>query len=392
MPESAVRRALSSFKPAHNGRTVMVAIGKAAWKMANCAASMVQFDEGIVITKYGHSEGEIDKVRIFEAGHPVPDSASFGATSEATALAKSLTADDEVLFLVSGGGSSLFELPLISEAHLTLVTNELLACGADITEINTIRKRISQVKGGKFANLCYPAHITCVIISDIVGDPIDMIASGPCCADKSTCEDAAAVVKKYCLDLPKEVLDCLKIETPKAVTNVDTYVEGSVRELVSAAARQAEILGYRTEIITSELGCTAREAGEMLAQRALQVENTEVPVAIIAGGETVVKVTGSGKGGRNQETALTAALRIDGHSNVCIFSVGSDGTDGPTDAAGGYSDGDTASRIRSSLGDPVSYLDNNDSYTALSGAGDLIITGPTGTNVNDFCVALIRPL
>ncbi len=391
MPQNAVKRALKNFKSAQNGRTVIIAIGKAAWRMARCAADEIYYDEGIVITKYGHSEGLIEKMDIFEAGHPVPDYASFDATAKAVALAETLSENDEVLFLVSGGGSSLFELPLVSKVHLEETTNKLLKCGADIKQINTIRKRISAVKGGKFAELCYPAHVTCVILSDIVSDPIDMIASGPCCADSSTCVDALKIVEEYSLELASEVTELLKTETPKEIRNVDTFIEGNVRELVKAAEQSAQKLGYKTDIITCELGGFARDAGRMMAKKAFDAMNAAEPTAIIAGGETVVNVKGSGLGGRNQETALSAAIEIEGMRGVCIFSVGSDGTDGPTDAAGGYCDADTASKIRNILGEAFTYLENNDSYTALNAVGDLIITGPTGTNVNDLCVALVRP-
>ncbi|MBR2897847.1 MAG: DUF4147 domain-containing protein, partial [Oscillospiraceae bacterium] len=272
------------------------------------------------------------------------------------------------------------------------ITNQLLACGADIVEINTIRKRLSQVKGGRFAKLCEPAQVISVILSDILGDPTDMIASGPAAPDSSTAEDAKRIVKKYGLRLSDAAQELLNIETPKTLTNVETHVEGSVRELCAAAARVCEDLGYEPILLTDRLCCQAREAGSFLASILKTHADSGKSLAFLAGGETVVKLTGHGKGGRNQEIALAASIGLDGIQNAAVFSVGSDGTDGPTDAAGGYADGDTLAELKAQGVDAHDALRENDAYTALGKVGGLIITGPTGTNVNDIAVALLRKI
>ena len=388
-PDAAVQRALQEFSCA--GRVVLIAIGKAAWAMANAAWDTLstRITSGAVITKYGHSRGPIGPLQIFEAGHPVPDEAGLRAAQAALELTRGLREEDCVLFLISGGGSALFESPLVPLAELEDITGQLLSCGADIVEINTIRKRLSAVKGGRFAMACAPAQVLCVVLSDVLGDPLDMIASGPACVDSSTCKDAENVVKKYGLQLSADALTCLRKETPKQIDNVTTRITGSVRELCAAAADAAQALGYTPILLTDQLACQAREAGLFLAEIARTHQHPDKPMAFIAGGETVVKIIGNGKGGRNQELALAAAPAISG-CNAAVFSVGSDGTDGPTDAAGGYVDGDTLTTLRAAQIDPVDSLNQNDSYTALQAAGGLLFTGPTGTNVNDVAVVLVR--
>ena len=229
-----------------------------------------------------------------------------------------------------------------------------------------------------------------MILSDILGDPVDMIASGPAAPDSATCADAMAVVKKHGLRFSETVMECLGRETPKALDNVETVITGSVRELCTAAAEECRRLGYEPRILTDSLACEAREAGAWLGDLAREHAADGKALALIAGGETVVRLTGKGKGGRNQELALSAAERIVGLPNVCVFSVGSDGTDGPTDAAGGIADGETKARLEA-LGISIpAVLADNDAYHALEKAGGLVITGPTGTNVNDVAAALIR--
>ena len=274
-------------------------------------------------------------------------------------------------------------------AELQNVTGQLLACGADIVEINTIRKRLSAVKGGRFAQLCAPAKVEAVILSDILGDPLDMIASGPACPDTSTAEDARRIAAKYTLRLSDETRALLDVETPKTLDNVTTQINGSVRELCAAAAVTCRTLGYDPVILTDQLCCQAREAGSFLASILKTHASDGKALAYIAGGETVVKLTGHGLGGRNQEIALSAATGIAGIDNVALFSVGSDGTDGPTDAAGGYVDGSTYSELKNQGIEVDAVLQENDAYHALEKTGGLIKTGPTGTNVNDVAVGLI---
>ena len=390
LPDETVRRALKGQK--FPGRVILVAAGKAAWQMASAASEALgdRIDDGIVITKYGHIMGKLPGIRCFEAGHPVPDENSFSATQAALALTQNLLPTDTVLFLLSGGGSALFEMPLVSGAELADITRQLLACGADIVEINTIRKRLSAVKGGKFALHCFPAQIYSIVLSDILGDPLDMIASGPAYPDSSTCEHAIAIAKKHGLQLSHLVWQLLNAETPKHLPNVTTCVSGSVKALCAAAADACRELGYAPVLLTDQLCCEAKEAGAMLAEKAREAALSGEKIALIAGGETVVKLTGTGKGGRNQELALAAATGIDGLERCCVFSIGSDGTDGPTDAAGGYVDGSTAAALKAKGMDISEVLKNNDAYHALQAVDGLIITGPTGTNVNDVAVALLN--
>ena len=389
-PDSAVIRALK--ETTLNGKIKLVAAGKAAWQMAKAASNYLgeRLEQGIVITKYGHVRGELPRIRCCEAGHPVPDEGSFDAARKALALTENLTKDDTVLFLLSGGGSALFELPLIPAEELQDVTRQLLACGADIVEINTLRKRLSAVKGGRFAQHCAPAKVFSIILSDILGDPPDMIASGPTCPDSSTCADAMETVRRYDLSLREETKQLLMVETPKALANAQWMITGSVRELCAAAARSCRKLGYEPFFLTDRLCCQAREAGSVMASILRTHAGDGKKLAFLAGGETVVRLTGSGKGGRNQELALAAAEGISGLSNAALFSVGSDGTDGPTDAAGGFVDGETCHLLLEQGIHIDQVLLNNDAYHALQRTDGLIFTGPTGTNVNDVTVGLVE--
>ena len=388
-PDEAVSRALAGKN--FSGRVVLVAAGKAAWQMAKAAHDCLgsRIDAGVVVTKYEHVMGPIANYVCCEAGHPVPDENSFAGTQKALDLVSGLTAEDTVLFLLSGGGSALFEKPLIPGSELQDITSQLLACGADIVEINTIRKRLSAVKGGKFAQCCAPAHVYAIILSDILGDPLDMIASGPACPDSASSEQAVAIAEKYELKLSEEARALLYVETPKSLDNVTTQITGSVRELCTAAAKVCTELGYEPIMLTDMLSCQAKEAGSFLASILKTHAGSGKKLAFLAGGETVVHLTGKGKGGRNQELALSAAIGIDGIPGAAVFSVGSDGTDGPTDAAGGYVDHETAATLRAQGIDIFTVLKNNDAYNALAKCDGLVITGPTGTNVNDVAVALL---
>lgn len=387
-PDDAVRRALAGQH--FPGRVLLVAAGKAAWKMAEVAYSCLgdQIDAGVVITKYGHVMGSIANFACYEAGHPIPDNNSFAATRKAVEIVSELSQEDTVLFLLSGGGSALFEIPLVSGEVLQDITGQLLSCGADIKEINTIRKRLSAVKGGRFAQQCVPAQVFSIVLSDILGDPLDMIASGPAVPDSSTCEQAIAIAEKYQLKLTDDVWTLLARETPKKLNNVTTKITGSVRELCAAAAQACVELGYEPIILTDQLCCQAREAGSFLSSVLKTHAESRKKLAFIAGGETVVHLTGNGKGGRNQELALSAAVGIAGIPGAAVFSVGSDGTDGPTEAAGGYVDYETLDELMVQDIDIFRVLQDNDAYHGLEKAGGLIVTGPTGTNVNDVAVAL----
>lgn len=391
MPDEAVIQALNG-KNFSTGNLYLIAAGKAAWQMAKTAASILgdRLESGVCITKYGHVKGTIPKVSCHEAGHPVPDDHSFAGTQAALDLAGGLKKEDTVIFLLSGGGSALFEKPLLPGEELADITKQLLACGADITEINIIRKRLSAVKGGRFAQFCAPAKVFSIVLSDIIGDPLDMIASGPAYPDSSTCAQALAIAEKYHLKLSSRAGNLLQEETPKELNNVETVITGSVKNLCRAAARTCESLGYQAVILTDQLCCEAKEAGSFLSSIAKSHQDAPHSIAFLAGGETIVHLRGTGTGGRNQELALAAAPGISGLTDTAIFSIGSDGTDGPTDAAGGYCDTRTKDLLASMGIDIYQTLENNDAYTALEKAGGLIKTGATGTNVNDVAVLLIK--
>lgn len=389
MPDAAVAAALKEADFG-SGRLIVVSVGKAGWQMARAAYDQLgsRITSGVVITKYDHSKGSIGNLDIYEAGHPVPDANSYRATQAAIDAVTGLSEADTVLLLISGGGSALFEKPLIPAEDMDRLTRELLACGADIVEMNTLRKRFSGVKGGRFAQLCQPAKVFSVILSDVLGDRLDMIASGPAYPDASTTEDALRIVRQYGLTLTEDMHRLLLQETPKALPNVQTHVTGSVRQLCAAAEKACGELGYKTVTLTDRLSCTARDAGVFLSNIARYYENCGEKMAFLAGGETVVHLTGTGLGGRNQELALAAAEGIAG-MNAAVFSIGSDGTDGPTDAAGGYVDGTTRDRLKAQGIQIRDVLQNNDAYHALEACGGLIKTGATGTNVNDISVLLI---
>ncbi|WP_448384776.1 glycerate kinase type-2 family protein [Fervidobacterium sp.] len=404
LPDNAVKmwleKNISKFQDL-KGNLYIVAIGKAAWRMAKTANDVLRkrindkVIHGVVVTKYNHSEGDIENFEIYEAGHPVPDENTIIATERVLELTSNLKEDDTVLFLISGGGSSLFEVPMggITLEEIQQLNEQLLKTGANIVEINTVRKHLSKVKGGRFAQHVYPAKMISLVLSDVLGDRLDSIASGPAYPDGTTSQQALEVLKKYNITVSDKILDALAQETPKELSNVETFIIGSVKVACVSAEKVASELGYNTLVLTTTLDCEAKEAGRFLASIAKEIKNNNRPIgkpaAIILGGETVVKVKGSGKGGRNQELALSFALGIEGLENVVLCSFGTDGTDGPTDAAGGIVDGQTAQKIRKVGLSPENFLENNDSYNALKIAGDLLLTGPTGTNVNDLIVMLV---
>ena len=402
--EAIVRAAIEAVSPARAvqkalqnrtfpGKVYLVAAGKAAWEMARAALEVLETPvaAGIVVTKYHHVKHPLPGILCREAGHPVPDENSFSAAAEVLEMTHGLAESDTVLFLLSGGASALFELPLVSGEELQDITGQLLACGADITEINTIRKRLSAVKGGRFALHCAPARVETIVLSDILGDPLDQIASGPTVADATSCAQAAAIAEKYRLRLSPAARACLEKETPKSLPNATAQIIGSVGQLCQAAAEACRQKGYRPLLLTDRLDCEAREAGRFLAS----IARTQAAVcsgqklALLAGGETVVHLRGKGLGGRNQELALAAAAGLNGLAGAAVISVGSDGTDGPTDAAGGYVDGDTLAALAAKGWNADAALADNDAYHALQAVDGLIITGPTGTNVNDIALVLL---
>jgi glycerate 2-kinase len=390
----------------------VVAFGKAAMPMTRALVEVLEpgIDlHGMVITKYGHSglvklSGRID---VFEAGHPIPDVNGVTATAKAVELLKEADGSTLVVCLISGGGSALLLSPRegIALEEKQAVTDLLLRAGADIVELNTVRKHLSRVKGGRLAELAYPARVLSLILSDVIGDPLDVIASGPTSPDTTTYENALEAIRKRRIEgsVPANVLRVLREgaaglapETPKpgnpAFQAVENIIVGSNRMATAAAAKKAEELGFKVPTLSNEVQGEAREAGASLARLALQIKKANRegnPICLIQGGETTVTVRGKGRGGRNTEFALSFAIEIAGTPGIWMLSAGTDGTDGPTDAAGAIVDGETAGKMAALAIDPAVCLNENDSYTCFQKAGGLFTTGPTGTNVMDLQIVLI---
>jgi glycerate 2-kinase len=391
----------------------LVSFGKAAFPMAKALTDAVGgiLSRGILITKDGHvpEAGLPEKMAIYEAAHPVPDIRSVLATERTITLLKEADHETLVVCLISGGGSALLVAPHegIDLGEKQEVTQLLLKAGADIGEINTVRKHLSRIKGGRLAGLAYPAKIVSLILSDVIGDPLDVIASGPTAPDETTFQDALAILDRYSLKdrIPEKALDILTRgtlgeipETPKAnnpiFDKVENIIIGSNKKALQIAEREALAQGYSTVILSSGLRGEAREVGRWLARRAIEAYHEFGPtvpgkICLIAGGETTVTVTGKGLGGRNTELALAFAREIKGTEGITLLSAGTDGTDGPTDAAGAIVDGGTLTRGEASGLDVEVCLAENDSYHFLEKTADLLITGPTGTNVMDLQIILI---
>jgi glycerate 2-kinase len=390
-PKNAVLRALAGLR-LYEGRLRVISIGKAAWTMAEAAVEGLgaRIDQGLAIVPYGYSRGPLPRFAVMEAGYPMPDESSVLATDAAIAMAQGLDVEDTVLVLISGGGSSLFERPLIPLPLYATTIDALYRSGASITEMNVIRRRLSAVKGGRFAKLCAPASVVGLVLSDVLGDAPETVASGPVSPDPVASAEAESTLLRLLPDAPELIRALMRRETPKELSNAETHLIGNVGLLVRAAARALRKLGYETVILTDRLNCEAREAGRFLASIALSHQGETHSVAYLVGGETTVRVNGSGQGGRNQELALAAAKTLEGLGNTGLFAIDSDGLDGPTDAAGAYVDHRTASRLRNAHIDIAAALQNNDSYNALRAVGGLIKTGATGTSVNDIAALLLR--
>ena len=389
MPDAAVKKALE--KRTFPGRVFLVAAGKAAWNMARAAKETLgdRLSGGVAVTKYGHVSSPLPGIACHEGGHPVPDQRGVAGTEAALRLTENLGKDDTVLFLLSGGGSALFEKPLIPLEELADITAQLLASGCDITGINAVRKRLSAVKGGRFAARCAPAKVLTLAVSDVPAGRTDMIASGPTVPDTSTSAEAAEIVRRCGIRMSEKAMRLLCAETPRSLPGCEFEIIGSVKDLCAAAARAARERGYEPVPLTDCLSCEAKEAGAFLADILRSHAPDGKKTAWLAGGETVVHLSGRGLGGRNQEMALSAAAGIRGLKNAAVISVGSDGTDGPTDAAGGYADGNSYDALAEKGLSHERMMEDHDSYHALKEIGGLIITGPTGTNVNDISVGLL---
>jgi glycerate 2-kinase len=394
------------------GRVLVIGAGKASAPMAQAVYELFgdRIEQGVVVVKYGHTlEKEIPNIEIVEAGHPVPDAAGAQATRRIVALAASATPNDFVLCLISGGGSALLTLPVegVSLGDLQVTTQTLLAAGCSIDAVNTMRRHLSAVKGGQLARQTAPAPMLNLILSDVVGDPLEAIASGPTVPDPTTFADAWYLVKRYQLvgRLPEVVAQRLQAgahgqipDTPgrddpvfDQVTNV---VVGSNRIAAQAAVIAAQANGFDARLLTTFVEGEAREVGRVVAGLAKGIVREETgmhhPACLVMGGETTVTLTGTGTGGRNQEMALSVAMALDGWPGVLVVCLGTDGNDGPTDAAGAFADGSTVSRATAKGLDPADHLRRNDAYPFFAALDDLIFTGPTNTNVNDLTLVLVE--
>ena len=402
----------STFREGQYERLFTVSFGKAACPMARALEDHLgeMITAGIVLTKYGHCAPfhRHTGIRVFEAGHPVPDESGVRGTGEIIFLLKDSTERDMVVFAISGGGSALCVAPYdgITLQDKQSLTNLLLRSGADIHEINAVRKHISKVKGGRLAEIAAPSHCIALILSDVIGDRLDVIASGPTAPDPTTYHDALAVLDKYLLleKTPQTILEViyrgvagLWPETPKpggkTFERVENIIVGSNRAALETARSKTESMGLHAEVVSSELTGEAAEAGRWLARRALETQNSRapfLPLCLISGGETTVTLRGNGTGGRNMELALAFALEVEGEAGITLLSAGPDGTDGPTDAAGALVDGETVGKAREKGLSPEAFLKNNDSYHFFKKTDELFITGPTGTNVMDMQIIIVE--
>jgi len=386
-PRSVCREWATHQFQAPPGRVFVVGAGKASAAMAQGIEEVlgIVITAGLINVKYGHTV-PLERIELNECGHPIPDENGVNGARRIAALAKEAKVDDLVICLISGGASALLPYPAgdLTLAEKQEVTRQLLACGANIHEINTIRKHLSAIKGGQLAAMADPARVVTLILSDVIGDNIDVIGSGPTAPDCSTTADALLVLEKY--GIRTDASRALH-ETPKH-SSAQNIVIGSNRKALAAAADKARELGFHTLLLASTIEGETRDVARMHAAIAHEIRTSGNPVpppaCVISGGETTVTLRGNGKGGRNQEFALAAAIDIAGMENSVILSAGTDGTDGPTDAAGAMADGTTADATA-----PVS-LNNNDSYTYFASHQGLIITGPTNTNVMDIHLVLVN--
>lgn len=386
----------------------VIGAGKASALMAREMESILgkRISKGHIVVKYGHG-CELNFISITEAGHPLPDANGVAAARQILEIAQSADEDDLVICLISGGASSLLaDFPEGSSLNELQQVNELLVkSGAGIKEINTVRKHLSGIKGGQLARAIYPAKAVSLILSDVVGDPLDIIASGPTTYDTSTFSDAIAVIEKYHLEdkVPKSMMLYIQNgiagwlpETPKAgdkvFENIKNLVIGSNNIALNAAADKAQSFGFTTHIITDALEEDYTEVADFILTTIEKFSNDhkEKPLCLLFGGEPTVKVTGNGLGGRNQHLALYCALKLQGTKGISLLCAGTDGSDGPTDAAGAVVDGETAAKAKSAGIEAQEYLNKADSYHFFKQAGGHIITGSTKTNVMDMMVVLIE--
>ena len=390
-------------------RLFVIGAGKASAAMGKAVESLLddRITDGRIVVKYGH-DVPLNKIQVIEAGHPVPDNNGLEGAKSILTLLETTGPNDLVICLISGGGSALLPLPSkgLSLQDKQETTRVLLSCGATIHEINAVRKHLSDIKGGRLAAATYPTPLVSLILSDVVGDDLDVIASGPSVPDASTYGDCMDIIKKYNIvnKIPPAVSAHVQRgrqgkqpETPKmddpAFETTRNIIVASNRDAIGAAQNAAQQLGYHTLVLSSMIQGETRDVAMVHAAIAKEVLKTghpvQPPACILSGGETTVTFLKSGKGGRNQEFALSAALEIHRCGNLVVFSAGTDGNDGPTDAAGAIADATTVERAHALGLDPVTYLINHDAYPFFEQLADLVITGPTRTNVMDLRIMLI---
>ncbi len=419
-PEEAIRSRMNvsngvltigerTFSLKDYNRIFVVGAGKADAPMAQAVERLLgqQVSDGIILVKDGHGL-PLNRIRLHEARHPVPDERGVSGTQKILSLVRNADEQDLVICLISGGGSALLVAPAegISLKDKQDVTQLLLGCGATIHEMNAVRKHLSRVKGGGLARSAHPATVVSLILSDVIGDDLDVIASGPTVQDSSTFQQVMHIVQTYDLwdriplSVRKHIEKGMKgeiEETPKpgdpSFQRDSWELVGTNLQALTAARKEAERQGYHTLILSGMIEGETSEVAKVHTAIAKEIVRSgnplSPPLCLLSGGETTVTIKGKGKGGRNQEFALSAALEIDGKKQMVVLSGGTDGTDGPTDAAGAIVDGKTIVRAREKGLDPLDYLHRNDSYTFFEALGDLLITGPTRTNVMDVCIMLI---
>ncbi|RJX33216.1 MAG: glycerate kinase [Oxalobacter sp.] len=389
-------------KPTPGGRTLVIGAGKGAAAMAKTVEEHWQGEiSGLVVTRYGHG-ADCKKIEVVEAAHPVPDEAGRAAAGRIIKMAQGLTEKDLVLCLISGGGSALLALPAegITLEQKQAINRALLRSGATISEMNCVRKHLSAIKGGRLGLACSPARVVTLLISDVPGDDPDIIASGPTLPDPTTCADSLAILKKYSIDIPDNIRQHLESgagETPKPgnpkFSGHSHHVIATAQMALEAAAEMARKAGITPHILSDGIEGEARDIGLMHAALARQIaarnQPFTAPCVLISGGETTVTVRGKGRGGRNAEFLLSFAAAMDGNPKVHAIACDTDGIDGSEDNAGAVYAPDSVARAAQQNLRAVAMLDNNDGYGFFSALNDLVVTGPTRTNVNDFRAILI---
>ena len=391
---------------APKGRTIVIGAGKASSQMGKAFEEAWAKErgtplEGVIVTRYDYA-CECGNFEVLEAAHPVPDEAGLIGAQRLMDAVSNLTEDDLVVALISGGGSALLPSPPegLTLADEVAVNEALLASGAPISAMNTVRKHVSGIKGGRLAQAAYPAKVVSLLVSDIPGDHPQFIASGPTVADEGTREDALAIISQYDMKLPEVVMAHINSQAANAplpdderLARAEHHIFASASKSLEAAQAVAQEMGIETHILSDAIEGEAREAARTQAAIAKEIllrdRPFKKPVLLLSGGETTVTLKGNGKGGRNTEFLLSFAIEIAGESGIHILSADTDGIDGSEDNAGAFVNGDTAAKIRAAGLDPVAYLQNNDAWTAFEKIGALFISGPTGTNVNDFRAILI---